>query len=100
MSLRATLKTTDLTTTVIVVTRGGYIKRMELKTFESQGRGTMGKLGVGGDSSSVDDEVLHCITCNDHDTLLMITQNGIAYGLRAYQVPTGSRRAKGELSLS
>jgi len=80
---------------VIVVTRGGYIKRMELKTFESQGRGTMGKLGVGGDSSSVDDEVLHCITCNDHDTLLMITQNGIAYGLRAYQVPTGSRRAKG-----
>jgi len=79
---------------VIVVTRGGYIKRMELKTFENQGRGTMGKRGVGGDSS-VDDEVLHCITCNDHDTLLMITQNGIAYGLRAYQVPTGSRRAKG-----
>lgn len=79
---------------VIVVTRGGYIKRMELKTFESQRRGTRGKIGVGGDSSA-DDEVLHCITCNDHDTLLMITQNGIAYGLRAYQVPTGSRRAKG-----
>ena len=68
---------------------------MELKTFESQGRGTRGKRGVSGDSSSADDEVLHCITCNDHDTLLMITQNGIAYGLRAYQVPTGSRTAKG-----
>lgn len=81
---------------VIVVTRGGYIKRMELKTFESQGRGTRGKRGTsGGDSSSADDEVLHCITCNDHDTLLMITQNGIAYGLRAYQVPSGSRTAKG-----
>ena len=83
-------------TIVIVVTKGGYIKRMELKTFESQGRGTRGKRGTsGGDKSSLDDEVLHCITCNDHDTLLMITQNGIAYGLRAYQVPTGSRTAKG-----
>jgi len=70
---------------------------MELKTFESQNRGTRGKRGTsaGGTSPSVDDEVLHCITCNDHDTLLMITQNGIAYGLRAYQVPKGSRTAKG-----
>lgn len=79
--------------TVIVVTQGGYIKRMPLKTFESQGRGTRGKRGTS--DSSVDDEVLHCTTCNDHDTLLMIAQNGLAYGLRAYQVPTGSRTAKG-----
>jgi DNA gyrase subunit A len=43
----------------------------------------------------LDDEVAHVITCNDHDTLLMITQTGVAYGLRAYQVPTGSRTAKG-----
>lgn len=66
---------------------------MPLKTFESQGRGTRGKRG--NSDSSVDQEVTHCITCNDHDTLLMITQNGIAYGLRAYQVPIGSRTAKG-----
>lgn len=79
---------------VIVVTRGGYIKRMPLKTFESQGRGTRGKRGTSENVSS-DDEVAHVITCNDHDTLLMITQNGIAYGLRAYEVPTGSRTAKG-----
>jgi DNA gyrase subunit A len=85
-------------TSVVVVTRGGYIKRMPLKTFESQGRGTRGKRGTSGgtaDHVSSDDEVAHVITCNDHDTLLMITQNGIAYGLRAYQVPTGSRTAKG-----
>jgi len=43
----------------------------------------------------MDDEVSHVITCNDHDTLLMIAQNGVAYGLRAYQVPTGTRTAKG-----
>eukprot|EP00531_Pseudo-nitzschia_arenysensis_P009196 CAMPEP_0116122228 /NCGR_PEP_ID=MMETSP0329-20121206/4105_1 /TAXON_ID=697910 /ORGANISM="Pseudo-nitzschia arenysensis, Strain B593" /LENGTH=759 /DNA_ID=CAMNT_0003616067 /DNA_START=11 /DNA_END=2291 /DNA_ORIENTATION=- len=75
---------------VIVVTRSGYIKRMELKGFESQGRGTRGKQG-----SSVDDEVVHCITCNDHDTILMVSETGVVRGLRAYQVPTASLRAKG-----
>ena len=85
-----------LLVTVIVVTRGGYIKRMPLKTFESQGRGTRGKRGTSSsDVTTTDDEVAHVITCNDHDTLLMITQSGIAYGMRAYQVPTGSRTAKG-----
>jgi DNA gyrase subunit A len=79
---------------VIVVTRGGYIKRMPLKTFESQNRGTRGKRGIS-DSSSDDNEIAHCFTCNDHDTLLMVTQKGIAFGLRAYQVPTGGRTAKG-----
>jgi len=78
---------------VIVVTRGGYIKRMPLKTFESQGRGTRGKKGTS--SASADNEVSHCFTCNDHDTLLMSTQRGVAFGLRAFQVPTGTRTAKG-----
>ena len=78
---------------VIVVTRGGYVKRMPLKTFESQGRGTRGKRGTSDSTSG--NEVAHCFTCNDHDTLLMISQRGIAYGLRAYQIPTGARTAKG-----
>jgi len=78
---------------VVVVTRGGYIKRMPLQTFENQGRGTRGKKGTS--SSSEDNEIAHCFTCNDHDTLLMTTQRGVAYGLRAFQVPTGSRTAKG-----
>lgn len=85
--------------TVIVVTRGGYIKRMPLKTFENQKRGTRGKSGTStsaGGGESADNEIAHCFTCNDHDTLLMVTQRGIAYGIRAFQVPTGSRTAKGQ----
>lgn len=78
---------------VIVVTRGGYIKRMPLKTFESQRRGTRGKKGTS--DQSEENEVAHCFTCNDHDTLLMVTRKGIAFGLRAFQVPTGGRTAKG-----
>jgi DNA gyrase subunit A len=79
---------------VIVVTRGGYIKRMPLKTFESQNRGTRGKSGTS-NTKSDDNEIAHCFTCNDHDTVLMTTQTGIAYGLRAYQIPEGGRTAKG-----
>ena len=83
---------------VIVVTRGGYIKRMPLKQFENQGRGTRGKRGTsdasGGDSE--DSEIAHCFTCNDHDTLLMVSAKGIAYGLRAFQVPLAGRTAKGQ----
>ena len=80
---------------VIVVTRGGYIKRMPLKTFETQNRGTRGKRGSSSTMSDDDNEVAHCFTCNDHDTILMTTQSGIAFGLRAYQVPEGSRTARG-----
>lgn len=80
---------------VIVVTRGGYIKRMPLKTFETQNRGTRGKKGSSSTMSDDDNEVAHCFTCNDHDTILMTTQSGIAFGLRAYQVPEGSRTARG-----
>lgn len=74
---------------------------MPLKQFDNQRRGTRGKRGlsaaaVGGDSDDDSNEVAHCFTCNDHDTLIMVTQRGIAYGLRAYQVPTGSRTAKGQ----
>ncbi|KAL3937992.1 MAG: hypothetical protein SGBAC_007013, partial [Bacillariaceae sp.] len=35
------------------------------------------------------------ITCNDHDTLLMIAENGVEFGLRDYQLPTATRTAKG-----
>jgi len=78
---------------MIVVTRGGYIKRVPLKTFESQRRGTRGKKGTS--DQSEEKEVAHCFTCNDHDILLMVSRTGIAYGLRAFQVPTGGRTAKG-----
>ena len=63
---------------------------MELKAFESRKRGTKGKQG-----SSLGDEVVHCLTCNDHDTILMVSQTGVVRGLKAYQIPTASLLAKG-----
>ncbi|GMH62783.1 hypothetical protein TrLO_g1053 [Triparma laevis f. longispina] len=89
---------------VIVVTAGGYVKRMPLSNFEAQQRGTRGKKGtsfVDGDFEAEEDGdedpnvVEHCFSCQDHDTLLFSTISGVAYGLRAFQIPISGRTAKG-----
>lgn len=97
---------------IIVMTHGGYIKRLPLKTFERvQGRGTRGKRGTVASTESntmttpssqqqevevEEEDVAHCFSCNDHDLLLMVTQNGIGYGIRAYQIPVVGRTARGK----
>jgi DNA gyrase subunit A len=42
-----------------------------------------------------DDEVEHFISCCDHDHLLFFSDRGVVYALNAYQVPIGSRTARG-----
>ncbi|CAM9092331.1 unnamed protein product [Pylaiella littoralis] len=78
---------------VVVVTAAGYIKRMPLEEFTAQNRGTRGKAGA--KMSSDHDVVQHFFTCQDHDTILFVSDRGVAYGIRAFQVPVGSRTAKG-----
>jgi DNA gyrase subunit A len=77
---------------VILVTDQGYIKRMPVDTFEAQSRATRGKSGT---KMKEDDAVQHFITCYTHDYMLFFSDRGIAYSLRAYQVPEGSRVARG-----
>lgn len=42
-----------------------------------------------------DDAVSHFFACNDHDRVLFISEKGVAFGIRAFQVPLASRVAKG-----
>ncbi|MGF1567554.1 MAG: DNA gyrase subunit A [Nodosilinea sp.] len=77
---------------VILVTDQGYIKRMPVATFEAQSRATRGKAGA---KMKEDDGVQHFITCYTHDYLLFFSDRGVAYSLRSYQVPEGSRAARG-----
>lgn len=37
----------------------------------------------------------HFFACNDHDRVLFISEKGVAFGIRAFQVPLASRAAKG-----
>jgi DNA gyrase subunit A len=78
---------------VIIITRSGYIKRIPIEEFESQSRGTKGKIGA--KLSANDDGILQFFTCNDHDVILFITNKGVAYSTKAYSIPLGSRIAKG-----
>jgi len=78
---------------VIIVTGSGYIKRLPIIEFEAQSRGGKGKAGAR--LSGGEDSVAQCFTCNDHDTLIFITDNGIAYSKKAFQIPLGARTAKG-----
>jgi DNA gyrase subunit A len=42
-----------------------------------------------------DDGVEHFLTCCDHDSILFFSDRGVAYCLRAYQIPTASRTSRG-----
>lgn len=77
---------------IILLTEQGYIKRMPVSTFEAQSRATRGKSAT---RMKEDDGVDHFLTCCDHDSILFFSDRGIAYCLKAYQIPTGSRTARG-----
>lgn len=77
---------------VILLTEQGYIKRMPISTFQAQSRATRGKAGT---RMKEDDVVDHFIGCRDHDSVLFVSDRGVAYCLKAYQIPTGSRTSRG-----
>jgi DNA gyrase/topoisomerase IV subunit A len=55
-----------------------------LAVNQAQNRGGRGKAGAKMSDSS--DEVAHFLTCRDHNTLLFVSDRGIAYGIKAFQV--------------
>ncbi|HIK26399.1 MAG: DNA gyrase subunit A [Thermosynechococcus sp. Uc] len=77
---------------VILVTQQGYIKRMPVDTFEAQSRDGRGRKGA---EIKDDDAVEHFFSCNDHDCILFFSDRGLVYALPAYQIPSGSRQARG-----
>jgi DNA gyrase subunit A len=89
------LEDTDLIAnekSLILVTEQGYIKRMPVNTFETQSRATRGKKGTG---MKEEDAIEHFLTCCDHDTILLFSDRGVVYTIKAYQIPTSSRTARG-----
>jgi len=77
---------------VVLLTSGGYLKRMPVREFAATNLGTRGKAGTRSEST---EQVCLFISCNDHDTLLLFSDRGIVYDLPAYKVPIASRTAKG-----
>ncbi len=77
---------------VITISRLGYIKRTPLADFKRQGRGGIGSRG----GTTRDEDFLeHLYIASMHNTMLFFTKNGKCYWLKVYQIPEGSRIAKG-----
>jgi len=77
---------------VISITHSGYAKRLPLVTYRQQHRGGVGVMGM---ELKEDDYIEHLHICSTHDFLLFFTNRGKVYRLKVYELPEGSRTAKG-----
>ena len=79
-------------TCVFTLTHEGYIKRTALDTYQAQNRGGRGVQGM---TQKDDDFTEELFVGSTHDYMLFMTDQGRVYRLKGYQVPEGSRKAKG-----
>ncbi len=77
---------------VITKTENGYIKRVPASEYSVQNRG--GK-GIKGMNTRDDDIVQNMFVCSSHDSIMMFTNLGRVYRIKAYEIPEGSRQSKG-----
>jgi DNA gyrase subunit A len=77
---------------VVSVSRDGYIKSVPLDTYRRQGRGGR---GVRGTSLKEGDIVEHLLTTTAHSYLLLFSNTGRVYRLKAHEIPKRDRTARG-----
>jgi len=78
--------------TIITLTQDGYIKRINPATYKIQKRGGKGILGM---KTLQDDIVEHFLLTQTHDSLLFFTDSGKVFRILAYEIPEGTRVARG-----
>jgi len=77
---------------VITISHMGYIKRTSLAEYREQRRGGRGMKGVG---HRDEDFTEHLFVASAHQYILLFTELGRCYWLRAYEVPEGGKGTKG-----
>jgi len=78
--------------TIITLTQGGYIKRINPRTYKIQKRGGKGIMGM---KTLQDDVVEHFLAAQTHDSLLFFTDSGKVFCTQVYEIPEGQRVARG-----
>ena len=76
----------------ITISHEGYVKRLSLETYRAQRRGGKGLRGMGIKNG---DWVEHLFVASTHDYLLVFTRDGQCHWLKVWQLPEGTRYAKG-----
>ena len=77
---------------VVTITHGGYVKRLPVDTYRAQRRGGVGIRGM---QTKDDDWIEHLFTASTHDYVLFFTSFGKVYRAKAYELPLGTREARG-----
>jgi len=77
---------------VITISNKGFIKRMPVSGYRRQKRG--GK-GMKGTNTKDDEYVEHLFVATNHNYILFFTEKGQCYWLKVYEIPEGSRLARG-----
>lgn len=80
-------------TVAVTITHGGYIKRLPVEEYRTQGRG--GK-GVKGASMKDDDFTEHVFVANTHHDLLCFTDSGRVFKIKVYDIPEAPRTSRGK----
>ncbi|MDY3363189.1 DNA gyrase subunit A [Riemerella anatipestifer] len=77
---------------VLTISHAGYIKRTLLSEYKTQSRG-----GVGNRAASTRDEdfLEYIVSATNHQYMLFFTEKGKCYWLRVFEIPEGSKTAKG-----
>ena len=78
---------------VMVLTKGGYVKRTDPSNYKAQKRGGMGVVDI---NTKEEDFVNIFITANTHDDLLFFSDKGKAYQIKMYDLPEAKRATKGK----
>lgn len=77
---------------VITKTANGYIKRLPADTYNVQHRGGRGITGM---TTREEDNLDNMFVCSSHDYVMLFSNLGRMYRIKAYEIPEGSRTSKG-----
>lgn len=78
---------------VLVLTKGGYVKRTNPSEYKTQKRGGVGVVDL---NTKEEDIVTNLLTTSTHSNLLFFTDKGKVYQCKMYELPEGRRATKGK----
>lgn len=94
--LKSLIKEEDV---VITISNKGFIKRIPVSSYKSQGRGGKG-ITAASTGKSDDDFVEHMFIGSTHQYIMFFTDKGKCYWLKVYDIPEGSRTSRGKSILN
>ncbi|KKU58671.1 MAG: gyrase subunit A protein [Parcubacteria group bacterium GW2011_GWA2_47_12] len=78
---------------VLVFTRGGYVKRTDPEEYRKQKRGGVGVVDL---DTKEEDFVVSTLSASTHSDLLFFTDRGKVYQMKMYEIPEGKRATRGK----